>query len=353
MFRLITGTPGSSKTSHTIARYLNETSRPIYYRGIRLTEEGKQKLGWHELDDQQAKSWHEHVPDGAIVILDEAQQLFPVRAPAKPVPPGLQALETHRHHGWDVEFITQEPTLLDSHARKICNEQFHYSRPFGSPFAVEYHCGTGYVSPSNRADLARCTTSRKKLPKETWGLYHSAEVHTHKFKPPKILLVLVAAVLVGGYCFWAFFDGFTSKYSPADSAITSTDHAPPGTTPMPHNATAYLPPMEWGEAFKADVRGLPFTAPIYREKAMEVQAVPVVHGCMSMRSDYSDCTCYTQQGTKIADMSTQMCKRVLKDGLFNHLASRNDDEDRERRNSRRSTSNEGNESSDAMAGARG
>lgn len=38
MFRLITGTPGSSKTSHTIARYLNEKSRPIYYRGIRLTE---------------------------------------------------------------------------------------------------------------------------------------------------------------------------------------------------------------------------------------------------------------------------------------------------------------------------
>ena len=122
---------------------------------------------------------------------------------------------------------------------------------------------------------------------------------------------------------------------------------------MPHNATAYLPPMEWGEAFKADVRGLPFTAPIYREKAMDVQAVPVVHGCMSMRSDYSDCTCYTQQGTRIADMPTQMCKRVLKDGLFNHLASRDDDEDRESRRSRRSRSNEGSESSDAMAGARG
>ena len=188
MFRLITGTPGSSKTSHTIARYLNEKSRPIYYRGIRLTEEGKQKLGWHELDDEQAKSWHEHVPDGAIVILDEAQQLFPVRAPAKRVPPGLQALETHRHHGWDVEFITQEPTLLDSHARKICNEQFHYSRPFGSPFAIQYHCGSGYVSPSNRAELARCTTSRKKLPKETWGLFNPLKFTPINSNRPKSCL---------------------------------------------------------------------------------------------------------------------------------------------------------------------
>ncbi|WP_323773123.1 zonular occludens toxin domain-containing protein [Alcanivorax sp.] len=349
MFRLITGTPGSSKTSHTIARFLNEKSRPIYYRGIRLTDEGKEKLGWFELTDDQAIEWHKHVPEGAIVLLDEAQQLFPVRPPAKPVPPGLQALETHRHHGWDVEFITQEPTLLDSHARKICNEQFHYVRPFGSPFANQYHSGSGFVSPSNRSDLARCTVSRKKLPKETWGLYHSAEVHTHKFKPPKILFVLLAAVLLCVYLFWAFFDNFQSGQSGPDSVPVVGESV--SSSGGQHAYSEYPSPVsvDWGEVFKPDVRGLPFTAPIYRDEATSVSSVPVVHGCMSMRSDFSDCSCHTQQGTRIADMPNQMCVRILKDGMFNHLASSDDREGRTRRDS----VSPGEKETESMAGVSG
>src|SRR5690606_28376062 len=126
-------------------------------------------------------------PEGAIVILDEAQQLFPVRPSSKAVPAGLTALETHRHSGWDVVFITQEPTLLDSHARKVANEQYHYERPFGAPYSVEFHSGVGFVSPQNRSALRACAKKHRKLPKEVFGLYKSAEIHTHKFRPPKLL----------------------------------------------------------------------------------------------------------------------------------------------------------------------
>ena len=88
----------------------------------------------------------------------------------------------------------------------------------------------------------------------------------------------------------------------------------PGTTPTQS-------PGSWAELLTPAVSGVPYTAPIYREAAMNVQAVPVVSGCMAFRPNQSDCRCYTQQGTRIRDMSLSMCKRALADGVFNHLAS--------------------------------
>lgn len=323
MFLIVTGLPGSSKTSHVLSKYKSVKDRPVYYRGINLTEEGKKELCWTELNDDQATNWHEHVPDGALIIIDEAQELYPVRHASKPVPKGLAALETHRHHGWDVVFISQAPSLLDVHARTICNEHFHYERPFQMPYANQYHSGVGFVSPSNRSELGRCAVTRKKLPKDVWGLYKSAEVHTHKARPPyKVIAMIVIPLIVVPYAFYSFFSNFSiGGGGDAEQVETAPINGEPMQRPMPTRGTSGdVFRIEWGEAFKADVRGLPFTAPIYRDQAMSVQAVPVVHGCMSMRSDFSDCTCFTQQGTKIADMPVQMCKRVLKDGMFNHLA---------------------------------
>ena len=84
----------------------------------------------------------------------------------------------------------------------------------------------------------------------------------------------------------------------------------PGTTPTQS-------PGSWAELLTPAVSGVPYTAPIYREAAMNVQAVPVVSGCMAFRPNQSDCRCYTQQGTRIRDMSLSMCKRALADGVFN------------------------------------
>ena len=325
MFLIVTGLPGSSKTSHVISKYKDVKDRPIYYRGINLTEEGKQQLGWIELTDSEATNWHQHIPDGALVIIDEAQELYPVRHASKPVPAGLAALETHRHHGWDVVFISQAPSLLDIHARTICNEHYHYERPFQMPYANQYHSGVGFVSPSNRSELGRCAVTRKKLPKEVWGLYKSAEVHTHKAKPPiKVLLMIGLPLIIVPIAFYMFFSNLSiggGLQNNEESKEVQVVPSQPSYTPFPAgNDSGRVFDIDWQEAFQPDIRGLPYTAPIYRQQAMRAVDVPVVQGCMSMRSDFSDCTCYTQQGTKISDMPVQMCERVLKDGLFNHLA---------------------------------
>jgi hypothetical protein len=314
MFVLVTGTPGASKTSNVIARFMKETSRPIYYRGIRdLT------LPWHELTDEQTKNWPDHVPDGGILIVDEAQQLWPVRPSSKPVPPGLTALETHRHHGWDVWFITQEPALLDVHARKIANEHYHYVRPFGAPFVTEYHSGTGAVSVSSTSDLKRCVQKRKPLPKEAWGCYKSAEIHTHKFRPPKILFVLLLALVAVPLGWYAFFNKLSDGGLAANGEVpeqAASQHQPE------READITGKPKEerktWSELLKPEIAGLPFTAPLYADIARTPTAVPRLAGCVFSRRA---CTCYTQQGTTIPDVSRDMCVAFIRGGMFDHLAT--------------------------------
>lgn len=336
MFTLVTGAPGAGKTSFTIARFVEEEKnnplekllarftnktieekpkRPIYYRGIRDL-----KLDWIELTDEQTLEWPKHLPTGAILIVDEAQQLWPVRPSSRPVPEGLSAIETHRHHGWDIVFITQEPGLLDSHARKLANEHFHYVRPFGAPFVTEYHSGTGAVSVGNKSALAGANQTKKKLPSHVWGFYHSSEQHTHKFRPPKIFFIVIAAAVLGVFFFYKMFANFAPDEPEAQAIENSTqlEAQPVHTQQFRHLGNTV---QSWDIAFTPEVPGLPFTAPLYFPESMEPKAIPMVHGCMSFKADMSDCTCHTQQGTRITDMPLQMCKAALRDGIFNHLVA--------------------------------
>ena len=319
MFLLVTGKPGASKTSHTIDFVLHDKRfavdgsderRPVYYRGIKELQ-----CPWFELSDDETRDWPNHLPDGAVLLVDEAQQIWPVRPSSRPVPIGLTALETHRHRGWDIIFISQDPSLLDSHARKICNEHLHYSRPFQAPFCIEYHSGSGFVNPANKGELATCVQSKKPLPKRVFGLYKSAEVHTHKFKPPKIIFVLPVLVIVVIACIWMFKQRFLPS---EDTAEVYGDAAPQQVAGVSRSSSPSSV-ADWPALLTPEVPGLPYTAPIYRESAFNVQAVPVISGCMAFETDQSDCRCYTQQGTRIRDLSLQVCKRALSDGVFNHL----------------------------------
>lgn len=80
MFRLITGVPGAGKTLNTVHNLKDTKDRPVYYHGIPALN-----LPWQEI--QNPKQWHLEVPNGAIVIIDEAQKHFPARGVSKGEPP--------------------------------------------------------------------------------------------------------------------------------------------------------------------------------------------------------------------------------------------------------------------------
>ena len=327
MFTIITGTPGASKTLNIISHLRYEKSRPIYYHGIELTEKGKRELGWIELDRHQAEEWHLHIPIGAIFILDEAQKIFPKKPAGAPIPPGLAILEEHRKSGFDVFFITQHPMLLHKHARDICNEHWHFSRSFGPTKPYKYHCGSGFIDPGDSKKL-RWEAVRTKVPldKSCFDLYVSAEVHTHKKRLPLRAKLLMAVPIIGVLAVILairLIGDFGS--TPEDQAQASTAVESGESKSLFPSVVSRRDPFTWSDAYTPEIPGLPHTAPLYADEARKVNSVPRIAACIASKTS---CHCYTQQATPIPAIPDQVCRRYVKNGVFDHMHEENRRESR-------------------------
>lgn len=142
MIILITGVPGSGKTSslvnmlitdQTLTHYQDndgETKpRIIYVNGIE-----ELKLEHQPLTDEQIKEkpFQDYLPYASLVVIDEAQRLFPTRSSAAKIPPYIESLATHRHYGLDIILITQHPSFLDNFVRRLVQRHIHISiKPIG------------------------------------------------------------------------------------------------------------------------------------------------------------------------------------------------------------------------------
>ena len=99
-------------------------------------------------------------------------------------------LATHRHHGLDIVFITQHPSFLDSFVRRLVQRHMHISiKPVGRKLYEWNEC---VDQPESSQNIARAIEVNFKLPKEAFGMYKSAEIHTKpKRRLPKSLIFLI------------------------------------------------------------------------------------------------------------------------------------------------------------------
>ena len=316
MLTLITGTPGSSKTLQLIDELHGITDRPIYYHGIpQLTD----SLRWHKLTD--AKNWHKEVPDNAIIIIDEVQQIYPTRPPKNPAPEGVQSLETHRHHGWDLYFITQHPTLLDHHARRLVGRHKHIQRNFGMSVATVYD-NNKVMDISDRRDLRSANKTQYKFNKKIYGYYKSAEVHTHKVRLPKKLilipLLIILPIIAATYGWSVIFDDKTNKKE--QSGIKSLNELQQDYEDRSKHGTD-LPTVSpetrrvlYINQHTPIIEGLPQTAPIYKE-VMKVKSFPRPN-CISNASK-TVCKCWSQQASRMT-VPLYACLNIIENGYFDY-----------------------------------
>lgn len=304
---VVTGKPGHGKTLYAvtkIAALAKEQNRQVYYNGIAdLT------LDWQQIDD--ATQWHNPaiVPDGAIVVIDEAQRIFPPRSTGSRVPPHVQPFDTHRHRGLDIYLITQDPMLIDSFARNLAGEHLHVYRPFGTQQATVYRW-EHVVDPDSRTEKGLAVDkSFFRYPQESFGLYKSATVHTVKRKLPwkivvglPVLLAVLALSIVIGY---KTLNNLKSKDKEADKS---------GSSDLVSTSSGgdVLTPEQYKISLVARVAGVPESAPVYDDLA-KPSVLPVMAGCVLMGDE---CNCYTQQGTKINDAGLEMCTDFVGNGRF-------------------------------------
>lgn len=286
MIKLITAVPGSGKTLSAIALIIEglESGRPVFTNINGLV---KDKFPNPHLLNDAPDDWRD-TPEGSLVIYDEAQQahLYPSNAQrGKVEDERLTAMETHRHSGHDLVFITQAPTFVHHHIRKLVGEHVHLYRGRGIGGAMRYEWSHTCDSPNDRKEQERATGAFWKFPKEHFGYYTSAVMHTHKFKIPyKILGVFAIAAAIIGFVVYNLIanEGLAvlSESSPAE-ALAVAQPARPAATNI----------YSWSS----------------------VPAATSVSGCMA-NHDRSRCQCYDDDG-KTLQLEHAQCLSILNNPL--------------------------------------
>lgn len=208
MIELNTGVPGAGKTLGMVERLAKlvgrwkdhpEEARPIFVLGIPdlalphslvpLASVQINKSGVPSL----VPDW-DSMPDGSLVIIDEAQGCFPPRSSASTSPAHVAWLNTHRHHGFDIWLTTQHPKLIDGTVRALVGKHQHYRRLFGGSRAMVYEWDACSDSLSG---MQNAVTTHWSYPKKVFQWYKSAEIHTKQsFKLPKWLLIFPFGIVL-------------------------------------------------------------------------------------------------------------------------------------------------------------
>ncbi|AHX16267.1 hypothetical protein CH75_09145 [Dyella jiangningensis] len=322
---LVTGQPGHGKSLYAIWRglqYVRE-GREVYasgFKGLDYEKTGFKPLphDFREFDvadkDDQGRvmpKW-QLLPHGSVILLDECYDYMPTRANGSKVPPHVDALARHRHHGYDILLVCQKHDQLDSFVKGLLDPHIHVRRKFGFNVAI---LKTWDRYESNCAkDTNPLTAPSWRYPKDVFGLYTSATMHTVKKKLPWYFFApFVLLPMIGGAA-WYAKHSFTSMGQP-DGGPASASNVVHGDTAASSGAVKdaddSLRRRDFVAWLKPRVPGQPWTAPAYDQ--LPVQGVPDLF-CIAV--DDGRCTCHTEQGTKY-EVDAGVCRAIARDGVYN------------------------------------
>lgn len=244
MITLITAVPGSGKTLFAVSLiqgFLNE-GRPVY-QNIEGLQVDKFENN-HLLFDAPA-DWTQ-TPDGSVVMYDECQQphLYPATGERGQIHDDrLKRMEVHRHTGHDLFFITQAPTFVHHHVRKLVGQHIHFYRGHGATRVAKYTWSHTVDNPNDRREQERADFQTFGFDKKLFELYKSSTIHTHKFKIPKkiIFIFSLIAVIFAGAAF-SFSQGgiFGGKSQVSISSAPANSGTLPLAARTPPSPLSYL-----------------------------------------------------------------------------------------------------------------
>lgn len=317
---VVTGANGTGKTLNTLKwvrdRQLKE-NRPVAYNGrFDMVEDGE-LANWKKIE---AKDWQDE-PDGTIFLIDEAHNDFPTRGTGTP-PDYVAKMAEHRKRGFDFYLITQHPNNLDAFVRRLVGApgwHRHLKRNFGMDMVsvLEWAAVNGNCEKAGSGKDAQVTMV--PFPKQVYGWYRSAVLHTGKKKIPRavwIMLVVVLAVPVLGWTAFRSLMGHSDRVKETITGVKA-DGVPGQNSGNFVSAGAgdkqrVLTTAEYVDQYRPRIGGLVHTAPVY-DSISQPTAVPVPAACV--QSSKQGCKCYTQQGTPYAT-TVEICAQVVAGGFF-------------------------------------
>ncbi len=257
--------------------------------------------------------WFLWATPGSVLVIDEAQRYFRPRPAGSPVPLYIQLLEYHRHYGIHLLLITQKERLIHSNVRALAGQHIHLTDGWRGRHRFEWPEIKDSDSKSEKAVSAH---KDYKLPKHVFPFYQSSVQHLSvSHKKPLYAYALVAAVILFPVLMYAAYAHFKSR---VDAPLPSANAAGLiGGVAVPASgvqAASSVAGVDTLYDFKPVVPGRPETAPAFN-RLRQVVVMPVVSACIQSEQH---CACYTQQGSRVADMSEETCRfRVEQGQQFN------------------------------------
>lgn len=336
MIYLVTGTPGTGKTAMVVDMILNNVDglfkmtiedgtvvdRPLYFCHIDGLDAKKFKA--HELSEEEIQSapLDQIMPQGGVLIVDEADYTYPVRPPSQAVPPYIKNLKELRHHGFTLILMVQHPTMIDRYIRQLVGKHIHLERKaIGTKRYEFFRCEESL----NAAAFTSVVGTQYRPPKEAFKYYKSASQHI-KFKKklhPVFIMIPIGIVFMFYLGVPLFSKWFGLSDNQSQKQKSEQQHAkieqqdvlnvvqPPTLLQQSKFKEAAASVPEFSEAYyRPRVEGMPETAPIY-DGIRSVNRIESVAACIKGRKG---CDCYTDLGTRVL-IKPETCRDWAENGL--------------------------------------
>lgn len=319
MIYLITGTPGTGKTSFVMSMVLNnkfglfknenEQPRQIFSVNVPKVNQKILPICSVQPDDFIKTSLSENFDDGSVIIVDEASEIYPARVSSAKLPPHIEGLNTLRHHGLTLILITQAPTMIDVFVRNLVGKHIHIERKqIGSKLYEWNHCVTSLSAMAYN----QAYSEMYKPDKRTFGLYKSATEHikfkkslSWHYKAIPILFVVIISMIV---LFYSSLAGLSGEQQEAKKSEKQIDDY--SSSFDLNNQTSFSSgnlSIVTEESYIPRIKDKEETAPIY-DSVRKVLDFPNVVGCLYNETKKT-CTCYSQQGSQLALISVDSCMK--------------------------------------------
>ncbi len=333
MITLITGVPGSGKTLSVVSDLAKKVKkewagRKIFTHGIPDLVIPTEKIPeGHTINDMNV--WLQYPENnGSVVIIDEAQNIFPPRSSGSKTPELVEWLHVHRHSGVDIILITQMPGRIDKQVRDLVGAHYHIHK---TPLGVRMRYFWDYCENSPKSGMKNARPEVYKFDKKAFGLYKSAEIHT-KVKTPKsrVLWVIPVALIVFGFAAYMGYSllsglGSSEKAASENSSVSSVVEVPSDDLKKSVKDKSVMAGQEIGgqiapsqnknlteEMLKPKIDGLVESKPLY-DSIRQVRQLEYPVACIS--GGKSGCSCYSSQGTVIKEIDKKTCNDYAKNGM--------------------------------------
>ena len=335
MLTLTTGGPGTGKTAFLVAELIKiheqQPYREFFIHGIKEFKAFKHTTIYcksplcdlcrsQELPDSAlyVEEWPDWYKSHFYIVIDEVQRIWGQSNGANKTD-AISRLQTHRHYGLDFWLVSQSPKLIHTDVKAMVGRHIHLESKWSGRKQFEWS-----EVRDNTLSRTDAVVRPYTLPRHVFKLYKSAEVHTVQVKRKPIafyasIIALIVIVTFGIAIYLkvsakqAIFRQNEAIKEGVVGAGVGGALAPPA--PAPTTNDVFIPldtPEHVAQALTPVVPTLPWTAPIYRAKAITV-TYPRVTMCWSSPDK---CSCYSEQGTQI-DMPDTLCRASVQRRTYN------------------------------------